>query len=159
MSTTSLRQVVTVELDTNKSELAKRGARVAVQLPGGKTVHGRLTSIGKVATAPASTGTSSSSTTSTTATIKLTIRLFSAGTALDQAPVTVTFEQNRAKNVLAIPVTALLAQPAGRFAVEVVEGGSRRLVAVTPGVYTSGFVQIDGAGLQPGMRVANAAVQ
>jgi multidrug efflux pump subunit AcrA (membrane-fusion protein) len=158
MTTTSNRQVVTVDLATTKSSLARLGARVGVELPSGRTVHGRITDVGKVATsASSSTG---SSTSSSKATIKVTISLFTSGTALDQAPVTVTFEERRAKGVLAIPVTALLAQPGGKFAVEVVQdGGGRRLVPVAPGSYTSGYVEITGDGLEPGLRVTNAAVQ
>lgn len=169
MTTTSNRKTVTVDLDTTKSSLAKLGAQVTVTLPSGNTVHGRIVSIGKVATTSgsgsgsgsSSSGSSSSgsSSSSNTATIKLTIKLFSKGTALDQAPVTVRFEQSRAKGVLAIPVTALLARPGGKFAVEVVDGSKHRLVSVEPGVYTSGYVQITGAGVKAGMRVTNAAVQ
>jgi hypothetical protein len=169
MTTTSTQKVVTVDLDTTKSGLARLGAAVTVELSSGDSVHGRIASIGKVATSSSSSSgsgssssgssSSGSSSSTTTATIKLTIRLSSKVTAFDQAPVTVRFEQNRVKNTLAIPVTALLAQPGGKFAVEVVEGSTHRVVPVTPGVYTSGYVQITGAGLQAGMRVTNAAVR
>ena len=147
-----------MDLETTKSSLARLGARVSVELPAGRTVRGRITGVARVATKESSSSGSGSSS-STTATIPVTIGLFSSGTALDQAPVTVTFEQSRAKGVLAIPVTALLAQPGGKFAVEVVENGKRRLVAVTPGSYTSGFVEITGQGLDAGMTVTNAAIR
>jgi multidrug efflux pump subunit AcrA (membrane-fusion protein) len=168
MTTTSARRVVTVALDTSKSGLARTGAAVSVELPGGGTATGRITSVGTVATSSSTSssssggnggagGGSSSSSGSTTATITVTIALTHGGSTLDQAPVTVDFEQGRARNALAIPVTALLAEPGGRFAVEVVSGSSRRLVYVTPGVYTTGDVQISGPGIVPGMRVTNAA--
>ncbi len=159
MTTTDTRRQVTVNLATTKQALAKTGARVTVELPGNTVVPGRITSVGKVATAPASSSSSGGgSSGSTDATITVLIRLTSTrGSALDQAPVTVRFEQSRVKNVLAVPVTALIAQPGGRFAVDVVSGGTHRLVAVEPGLYTSGFVQITGSGLQPGMTVTNAS--
>lgn len=149
-----------MNLVTTKAALARDGAPVTVQLPSGSYVHGRIASVGRVATAATSSsnGTSSSSSASG-ATIKVTIRLGSHGSSLDQAPVTVRFQQSRVKNALAIPVTALLARAGGTYAVELVDGSSRRLVTVTPGLYTSGFVQITGAGLRPGLRVTNAAVQ
>jgi multidrug efflux pump subunit AcrA (membrane-fusion protein) len=153
MTTTSRRRVVTVKLDTAKASLAKRGARVTIELPSGATVHGRISHVGTVAVAPAS-----SDSTSSAATITVTIALSTRKATLDQAPVTVRLEQNRVKDVLAIPVTALLAQPGGKFAVQVVSGGTRRIVPVTPGLFTSGFVQIDGDGLAEGQRVTNAAV-
>jgi hypothetical protein len=159
MTTTSTRRVVTVALPTTNAALARAGERVSVELPSGDTVHGRIASVGTVATSSSSTSDAGGGGSSSgPATITVTIRLFSRGTALDQAPVTVRFERNRVKDALAIPVTALIATAGGGFAVEVVESAARRLVRVTTGLYTSGFVQITGPGLRPGMRVTNAAL-
>ena len=57
--------------------------------------------------------------------------------------------------VLAVPVTALLAQSPGGYVVEVVgPGNTRRYVPVTAGIFddASGLVQVTGA-LRPGQRV------
>jgi Putative peptidoglycan binding domain len=160
LTTTSTRRLVTVPLDTTKSTLARNGARVTVVLPSGEQVGGHISSVGKVATATPSKDASAASSSSSTATIDVHIRLSAVGTALDQAPVTVRFEQSHRKNVLAIPVTALLARPGGKFAVQLVGArGTFRIVAVQPGVYAGGYVEIAGAGLVPGQRVTNAALQ
>lgn len=160
LTTTSTRRLVTVDLDTTKSALANQGDRVTVELPSGQKARGQISSVGKVATSTSSPDESSEPSSTATATIEVTIRLSSAKTGLDQAPVNVRFEQSRRKDVLAIPVTALLARPGGRFAVQIVEAGAkRRVVAVKPGLYTSGFVEIAGGGLRPGQRVTNAAVR
>jgi hypothetical protein len=157
LTTTSTRRQVTVALDAALSTLAEDGARVLVELPSDRRVGGRISSVGKVATrsGPPEEGASED----VTATIEVKIRLSRAVTELDQAPVTVRFEKVRRDDTLAIPVTALLARPGGRFAVQLVEPGGARVVDVTPGVYAGGYVEIRGAGLRPGQRVTNAAVQ
>jgi multidrug efflux pump subunit AcrA (membrane-fusion protein) len=78
-----------------------------------------------------------------------------AAGSLDQAPVTVNITTATAKNVLVVPVGALLAQSSGGYAVEVAgPGNTRRWVPVTPGIFddADGLVQVTGA-LTPGQRV------
>ncbi len=159
LTTTSTRREVLVALVTTNASLARTGARVTIELPSGPKAGGRIRSVSKVATAvPTAPG--ASPTADATATIAVRIGLFSRAAALDRAPVTVRFEKQRRRDVMAIPVTALLVAPGGRSAVQLVQaGGSRRVVAVAPGLYTSGYVEIAGRGLRPGQRVINAEVR
>jgi hypothetical protein len=60
------------------------------------------------------------------------------------------------RNVLAVPVYALLARSGGGYAVEAVAGdGTHHLVRVTPGLFddAAGMVQVSGPGLAAGQRV------
>jgi hypothetical protein len=157
MKTTSTAQVVTVNLDTGKASVAHVGERVSVQLPSGSYIHGTITSVSRVATSTSNGGGGGGGGGSGSgATLPVTISVSASGQGLDKAPVTVLFEQSRVRNVLAIPVTALIATPGGGFAVEVVDATGHHQVAVTPGLYTSGYVQIDGA-VQEGETVTNAS--
>jgi len=55
--------------------------------------------------------------------------------------------------VLAVPISALVALAGGGYAVEVVHGTARQLVAVQTGLFSPTLVQVSGAGLAAGMRV------
>jgi peptidoglycan hydrolase-like protein with peptidoglycan-binding domain len=158
MTTTSTRRIVTVELATTKQELVDDGTAVRVTMPDDRVVRGRVVKVGRVARVPASASGSGSSD-SADPTIKVTIRLRGAvRTQLDQAPVDVQLEKERARDALAVPVTALLAQEGGGFAVEVVDGDSRRVVRVEVGLSTDSMVQVTGDGLKAGMTISNSAV-
>lgn len=155
MTTTSAKRIVTVDLETTRTELAEPGAVVEVELPGGERATGTIARVGKVARQAASPEANNEE----PSTIKLVIKLRrTAGTDLDQAPVDVRLEQRRARDVLSVPVTALLARAGGSFAVEVRRGSARQLVPVEPGLYTSGDVEIEGRGLEAGMTITNAEV-
>jgi Putative peptidoglycan binding domain len=146
LSTT--RREVAVQLDADRQELAHAGDAVTVEMPNGRTAHGRVSDVGKVASAPASEDEEP--------TIEVTIALRGRkghGSGLDQAPVDVGFASERRKDVLAVPVTALLARTGGGFAVEIAGG---RLVPVEPGLYADDYVEVSGSGLREGMRVASA---
>jgi hypothetical protein len=59
----------------------------------------------------------------------------------------------RARGVLAVPVSALVALAGGGYAVEVVHGAGSRLVAVRTGLFAQTLVQVSGPGLAAGQRV------
>jgi peptidoglycan hydrolase-like protein with peptidoglycan-binding domain len=149
LSTT--RREVTVDLDATRQSLARAGDGVIVEMPDGRTVHGRIAEVGKVAEQPAAEDAEP--------TIEVTIELrgrAARGSGLDQAPVEVGFAAERRKDALVVPVTALLARAGGGFAVEVVEDGRARLVDVEPGMYAEDAVEVGGDGLREGMRVVVA---
>ena len=144
----STRREVTVALEADRQDLVDTGDAVTVELPDGKTARGRVTDVGEVATQPSSEDADP--------TIDVTIALrgrAAHGTGLDQAPVDVGFASERRKDVLAVPVTALLARSGGGFAVETTD---RRLVPVEPGMYAEDYVEVTGSGLREGMRVVTA---
>ena len=72
---------------------------------------------------------------------------------MDQAPVNVNITTQTANDVLAVPVTALLALQGGGFGVDVVNSVTAHLVGVTTGLYSNTLVQISGSGIVAGMRV------
>jgi multidrug efflux pump subunit AcrA (membrane-fusion protein) len=120
---------------------------VTVTLPNGTTTtDGVIASVGTVASGSGSNA---------TIPVYVNLRHPAAAGDFDQAPVTVNITNASANNVLVVPVSALLAQTNGGYAVEVVEANNgRRQVAVTPGVFddASGTVSVTGD-LTPGQKV------
>jgi peptidoglycan hydrolase-like protein with peptidoglycan-binding domain len=144
----STRREVSVDLAADLQHLVHAGDTVTVELPSGTTGRGRVTEVGKVATRAASEDADP--------TIEVTIALrgrAARGSGLDQAPVDVGFAAERHEDVLAVPVTALLARGGGGFAVETPD---RRLVPVEPGMYADEYVEVSGSGLREGMQVVTA---
>lgn len=156
LEATSTQHTVIVELNVALEPLVKVGDAVTVALPDGKTTAAAtVTAIGSVAVAP-SGGQGPPQNVPATATVTMTITLTDAGAAgtLDLAPVTVGIVDEVHKGVLAVPVTALVAQANGTYAVQVVAGGTRRTVTVTTGLYDDrGLVEVASSDLQEGMRV------
>ena len=74
----------------------------------------------------------------------------------DQAPVQVGITTARVRDALTVPVTALLAQSGGGYAVEVVGAGARNhLVPVSLGMFddADGLVQVTSPSLAAGQEV------
>jgi hypothetical protein len=154
LQTTSTRQIVTVKLDASKQSEATVGEKVSIQMPGGNTVNGKITAISRIAQTPSN---STNNTSNTEATIPVTITLTGRHThaSLDQATVSVNFAQARAKNVLSVPVTALLATSGGGYAVQEA-AAPHTLIPVTTGLFAAGDVQISGPGIYQGLQVTDS---
>ena len=70
----------------------------------------------------------------------------------DEAPVDILVTSEVSKNVLYVPVNALVALAEGGYAVEVLTGENKEYIAVEIGVFTEGFVEIIG-NVQEGQEV------
>jgi peptidoglycan hydrolase-like protein with peptidoglycan-binding domain len=146
---------ITVDLPVSDQNMAKKGAKVKVTLPGGKTTTGRVSSIGKVASAGDTNAQSQTGEGTQNATIPIYITLDNKKSAgdLDGAPATVGFTSTEHKNVLAVPVNALLASADGSYEVNVVTAaGTVRGVPVKLGIFEGDNVEVTG-NLTPGMKV------
>jgi peptidoglycan hydrolase-like protein with peptidoglycan-binding domain len=154
LEATSTQHTVIVQLNVALESLVKVGNAVTISLPDGKTTAaGTVTSVGTVATAP-SGGNQNGPSQEATVTVTITLADPTAGGTLDLAPVSVGIVNDVHKGVLAVPVTALLAQPDGRYAVAVIEGDQRRTVIVTTGLFDDrGIVEVTSSELHEGMLV------
>jgi Putative peptidoglycan binding domain len=164
--------VVSVPLDPALRQLVHVGDRVQIQLPEGQTTGGSVSQIGaettganaQVAT-PGSTSqgasgqaageSSAQGGSGAPATVPVTVSLDRPRDArgLDLVPVEVGITDTVHRNVLAVPVGALLALANGGYAVAVEDHGTRSLIAVAPGIFDGNRVEVSSSRLRPGMRV------
>jgi hypothetical protein len=162
MRLSSTRHDVSIPLDASQQSQVKVGDRVDVTLPDNRTTPGVVSSVGKVATTPPSSGSNSGASGggngSSAPTVEVEVRLLHPAGAgsLDQAPVNVLITTARVSHALVVPVNALVALAGGGYAVEEVRaGGVHQLVAVNPGLFddAEGIVQVTGRGISAGQRV------
>jgi hypothetical protein len=177
LQTSSTRLVATVDLDASKQSEAKVGEKVTVEMPAGNTVNGTVTAVSPVAQSSSSSDNgngngsgnggspggagsgngSGNGSGSSGATVPVTIALggHQRAAGLDQAAVSVNFIQSEAKNVLSVPVTALLATSGGGYAVQEASA-PHHLIPVTTGLFAAGYVQISGGGIHTGLQVTDS---
>jgi hypothetical protein len=160
LSASSTARIVSVALAPELQSEVRKGDRVTITLPDGSTTPGRVTSVGKVATASSNNsgdaGGPGGPESGPTVPVHIRPTDPAATGSLDQALVEVGIIDQTAHNVLAAPVTALLARAGEGYAVEVVAGDStHHLVPVRLGLFddAAGMVQVSGPGLAAGQRV------
>ena len=158
LTATSTIREVTISLNASQQSEVKVGDAVTVTLPDNSTTPGVVSSVGRVATTPSSSGSPAGNTggSSPTITVEVTLTDPKATGNLDEAPVEVAITNASVANALYVPVDALLALSSGGYALEEVEAnGSHQLVAVSLGLFddADGFVQVSGPGVQAGQKI------
>jgi len=174
MTATSATRSIDVQLPVTQEYLVKVGDHVTITLPDGvTTTPGTIAAIAPVATASASgsgsgaqgggqgsqgggggsQGGGSSGGGSATVDVSVSLTNPAAAGQYDQAPVEVNIVDATASNVLAVPISALVALAAGGYGVDIVSDGRQTLVGVRTGLFADTLVQVSGAGLRPGVLV------
>jgi hypothetical protein len=157
---TGTTRLVTVDLDVADQALAAKGRSVTVTVPGAGVVEGAISKIGTVVTdqedASAAPGSPTSAVSDARIEVTVTIGDQEALGSLDAAPVDVDFVSEKRKDVLAVPVAALLALTDRGYGLEIVDGDTTRVVAVKTGMFAAGLVEVSGAGIVEGMTVGVA---
>jgi hypothetical protein len=174
MQGSSTTRQVQVALNASHQTDVAVGDKVTITLPNNQTTPGVVSSVGTVATCPSSSGAGGSSSSSAAPGTDI-CSSGSSGSNIapsiivdvtpsdpattgtwDQAPVRVTITTARVPGALVVPVTALLAQSGGGYAVEVVDpGGAHHLAAVSLGLFddADGLVQVTGSELVAGQEI------
>jgi peptidoglycan hydrolase-like protein with peptidoglycan-binding domain len=170
---TTSRRTVSVPLNPELPPVAV-GEQVSIILPSNAATRGKVTAVGPapLLSGSASSGSSSSSDSSGSspgssgsavsqdgASMLLTVtpdRPGATGSGAD-IPVQVAIPIQSVRQVLAVPVSALLALAGGGYGLEVVTpSGAHRLVGVTTGIFAGGRVQVSGTGIAAGTKVVVA---
>ena len=174
MQATSTIRQVQVALDASQQTDVAVGDTVTITMPNDQTTRGVVSSVGTVAICPSSsasggpspnsaapgTDTCSSGNPGGSATPTIAVGITPSDPAVtgrwDQAPVQVGITTASVSSALAVPVTALLAQSGGGYAVEVVgPDDTNHLLPVSLGLFDDarGLVQVTGSGLAAGQTV------
>ncbi|MEV0623745.1 peptidoglycan-binding domain-containing protein [Nonomuraea sp. NPDC050404] len=150
LDVTSTDRLVRINLDADKQDIAKKGKKVTVKMADGKKVSGKITHVAKVAT---KADRSDNQEKGATVEVEISVSAKAAG-SLDEAPVTVELTRQRAKDVLTVPVEALLALPEGGYGIEIIDAnGAAQRMPVKTGAFGNGRVEVSGAGLAEGMKI------
>lgn len=148
LSFTGSSKAVTVQIDTDEQRLAKKGRKVVVELPDGESLKGVITDVTTVVVPGEG---EEDGDTKVEVTVDLPGKKAQKASApFAMASVDVTFTVDRRKDVLAVPVTALLALQEGGFGLEVVKGGRSTYVPVETGLFADGKVEVSGDGIARG---------
>lgn len=167
---TGTSRMVTVNAQATETRWAQRGTTVSVELPDGRAVPGTVASVSKDAAAPESDAGKDGGTAGggdgggdPAATVAVVIVFGDQASLgrLQSGPVTVRYAVKQRRNVLAVPVAALVALAEGGYGLEISgegdggtgDGASLDFVPVKTGLFAGGKVEVSGPRVREGMKV------
>jgi peptidoglycan hydrolase-like protein with peptidoglycan-binding domain len=133
-------RVVTTSIPVADQEQMPVGGDVIVELPDGEQLTGVVASVASTSTVDPTdpNATPEFAVEITLATVPDSVESF------DELDVVVKLVDEMATGVTAVPASALVAVGDGTYAVEVVDGATTQFVAVVPGMFSDGLVEVDG---------------
>lgn len=154
LTAASTERIVKVNLKPADIQFAKTGATVTLSIAGAPTVPGKITATETRIVK----GTGENPTDSTV--LQVTVKPDDLTTipANGTATVKVNFVSESKENVLTVPITALLALSEGGYAVQTInnttpQNTSNTLLAVKPGLFANGKVEITGDNITEGLEI------
>lgn len=168
VSYTRTSRMVTVAAPAADTGWARRGSEVTVELPDGRSVRGKVASVGKDASAAGAEGEGNAEggdgggdagTKAATVSVVITFDDQEALGRMESGPVTVRYVVEQRKGVLTVPVAALVALAEGGHGLELAGGsgegtdGASRFVPVKTGLFANGRVEVSGPEVHEGMKV------
>ncbi|WP_435204412.1 efflux RND transporter periplasmic adaptor subunit [Micromonospora sp. bgisy143] len=153
VAVTEKTKLVTVAVEATEVGTVRVGAAVTVTLPDSSEIPGRVASISHTVQGG---GPDAGAGQSGPPKVDVLVTPVKAADVakLDAAAVQVTFTTNARRNVLAVPVGALVALREGGHALQLPDGG---LLAVQTGMFSRGLVEVSGDGVTEGLTVVTAA--
>ena len=140
-------QKVNSSIEVANQDLVGVGLSVSIELPDENIIAGTISDIGEIAVIPLGNQGEPY------LEIVIAIDEVESFPEWTGATVTVSVTKKLASDVLAAPVTSLLAVLGGGYAIEIIENGLTKLVPVSVGLYADGYVEIDGDGIKEGTEV------
>ncbi|MGC5291278.1 efflux RND transporter periplasmic adaptor subunit [Micromonospora sp. DT231] len=153
LSVTEKVKLVTVPVGATEVGAIAVGATVSVALPDGSEIPAKVASVSHTVRGGGSDDGTGQNSPPTVDVLVAPVRAADVA-KLDAAAVQVRFTTTVHKNVLTVPVGALVALREGGHALQLPDG---RLVAVETGMFARGLVEITGAGVTEGLDVVTAS--
>ncbi|MWA08977.1 peptidoglycan-binding protein [Streptomyces sp. BA2] len=153
---TGTERTVTVDLDVQYEDMVEKGTKATVTLPDDTTVQAEVTDVGTPSTPSQDGGSEDSGGQSggddkPTLPVELKVGDQKGLGRYQAAAVEISLKAETRKDVLVVPVNALVAQKGGGYAVEVAGAdGEVKPRAVKVGMFADSMVEVSGAGITDG---------